>query len=95
MQTQISQLIFKPEEEVSVVVLVSQLVSEDEPPEDVALVHLKGHDVQVLHQLLDAVALLGDVGRISPTRQPCHSGQVAGVPAHGLHNEHSPLGSLG
>ena len=38
-----------PVEEVRVVVVGGLLVSEDEPAEDVAVVHLVGHDLKVLN----------------------------------------------
>lgn len=46
-------------------------------------------------QVPDVEGLLEDVGSICPSRQSPHVGQVAAEAAHGLDDEHAPLGPAG
>ena len=87
--------LISPLYEVNVVVTVGLLVHDQQPPVDVALVHLGDERVHVPGQLLDPELLLVDVSSVRPAGHPGHGGQVAAVAAHGLHYEDSPLGAGG
>ena len=69
----------KPVDKIRVIVLVGVFVSQNESPENVAVVHLEGEDVEVPHELLDAEPLLVDVGRVRSARQAGHGGEIARV----------------
>ena len=59
-----------------------------------ALLSIPGHDLEVVHEVLDAERLLVDVGRVASSSQASHGGQVPAVSTHCLNYEDSTFGTL-
>ena len=55
---------------------------------------IPGHDLEVVHEVLDAERLLVDVGGVASSSQASHGGQVPAVSTHCLNYEDSTFGTL-